>query len=375
MPTSKTNWHVRQTAQALPSDAFPLHLLGNFTYPLIAVIFVFAEGLINPSVTAFDRPQLWIILTFGTLLATSAWTPVAQILYMICFAATSYWPATADLTFPVLGVYIICIAWIIRGWMIPAFATLAAVGILLFKSSSHMSSQIISTLVMFTLISSTGLVLRSLVRKIRTSAQQLRAAQEASIAIRADLATQLHDTIAKDLARISITTQNIALNHPDLANELVPLADIAQNTARRIRSSILDLDVLANRHSLDQSISISAQMLTTRSITLSIDSEANLDAKLDRETITLASLFVRESATNALKYAPSASNVDLIIELAPEILSLTMRNDVAALPQAGITGGFGLSNLRQRIEASGGSLTFVHNDNEWVIISSIPYSR
>ncbi len=100
-----------------------------------------------------------------------------------------------------------------------------------------------------------------------------------------------------------------------------------------------------------------------------------LDAKLDRETITLASLFVRESATNALKYAPSASNVDLIIELAPEILSLTMRNDVAALPQARITGGFGLSNLRQRIEASGGSLTFVHNDNEWVIISSIPYSR
>ena len=116
-------------------------------------------------------------------------------------------------------------------------------------------------------------------------------------------------------------------------------------------------------------------MKTTRSITLSIDSEANLDAKLDRETITLASLFVRESATNALKYAPSASNVDLIIELAPEILSLTMRNDVAALPQARITGGFGLSNLRQRIEASGGSLTFVHNDNEWVIIASIPYSR
>lgn len=122
---------------------------------------------------------------------------VAQILYMICFAATSYWPATADLTFPVLGVYIICIAWIIRGWMIPAFATLAAVGILLVNSSSRMSSQIISTLVMFTLISSTGLVLRSLVRKIHTSAQQLRAAQEASTAIRADLATQLHDTIAK----------------------------------------------------------------------------------------------------------------------------------------------------------------------------------
>ncbi|QCX46407.1 histidine kinase [Arcanobacterium haemolyticum] len=295
---------------------------------------------------------------------------------MICFAATSYWPATADLTFPVLGVYIICIAWIIRGWMIPAFATLAAVGILLVNSSSRMSSQIISTLVMFTLISSTGLVLRSLVRKIHTSAQQLRAAQEASTAIRADLATQLHDTIAKDLARISITTQNIALNHPDLANELVPLADIVQNMARRIRPIILDLDVLANRHSLDRSIAMSAQMLTTRSITLSTDSEANLDAKLDRETTTLASLFVRESATNALKYAPSASNVDLIIELAPEILSLTMRNDVAALPQAGsITGGFGLSNLRQRIEASGGSLTFVHNDNEWVIIASIPYSR
>lgn len=146
--------------------------------------------------------------------------------------------------------------------------------------------------------------------------------------------------------------------------------------ARRIRPIILDLDVLANRHSLDRSIAMSAQMLTTRSITLSTDSEANLDAKLDRETTTLASLFVRESATNALKYAPSASNVDLIIELAPEILSLTMRNDVAALPQAGsITGGFGLSNLRQRIEASGGSLTFVHNDNEWVIIASIPYSR
>lgn len=338
-----------------------------------------AEIGLNPAVLWLDQPQLWIVVVFGITLAVSAWKYSAQILYILIFLASSFWPAASHLALPALGVYLICMTWIIHGWFLPAFIALTISQIFffdIFTSTNDTSDRIISTLVVFLLVTSTSLILKALINHIKTTIYKQNVAQKTGATIRANLAAELHDTIAKDLAQIAITAQNISLNHPHLAHELDPLSHMAQNAAHRIRPIILNLDSHAQQQSLDEAITMSSTMLTTRSITLNIDSESHLDAELDHQTINLTSLFVREAATNALKYAPPNTIVDLIIELSSNTISLTMRNDIAEqnIPTH-LTGGYGLANLEQHIHTSGGNLSFFRHDNEWVIIATLPLTQ
>ncbi|XCB29030.1 hypothetical protein RQN30_07010 [Arcanobacterium hippocoleae] len=162
------------------------------------------------------------------------------------------------------------------------------------------------------------------------------------------------------------------MGHPELQDELSPLAQMAQTASRRIRPMILNLDSRESHPSLDEAISMSATMLTTRNITLNVEADTFLDQRLDRHSIILASLFIREAAANALKYAPDSSTVDLIVEEDSRILRLTMRNDIIKRDHiSGITGGFGLVNLQQRFQSSGAELTFFGDNDEWIIIAAI----
>ncbi|WP_216387199.1 sensor histidine kinase [Arcanobacterium phocae] len=376
MQTRKSFYSIGQITENSTSVSTPLRAIHTPIYLLLATLSVLAEIGLNPAVLRLDQPQLWIVVVFGITLAVSAWKHSAQILYILIFLASSFWPATSNLALPALGVYLICITWMIRKRLIPALITLALTGCMFLDFSEPLRPQLFREIVMFVSITSIGTALCFLVNRVKLSAQNLEEARQASATIRANLAAELHDTIAKDLAQIAITAQNISLNHPHLAHELDPLSHMAQNAAHRIRPIILNLDSHAQQQSLDEAITMSATMLTTRSITLNIDSESHLDAKLDHQTINLTSLFVREAATNALKYAPPNTIVDLIIELSSNTISLTMRNDIAEqnIPTH-LTGGYGLANLQQHIHTSGGNLSFFRHDNEWVIIATLPLTQ
>ena len=62
---------------------------------------------------------------------------------------------------------------------------------------------------------------------------------------RRELARQLHDTTAKDLAHVAVLAQDVTTRHPELSSELLPLVVAATDASRRIRPMILSIDTAA----------------------------------------------------------------------------------------------------------------------------------
>lgn len=65
---------------------------------------------------------------------------------------------------------------------------------------------------------------------------------------------------------------------------------------------------------------------------------------------------LQEALTNAAKHAPG-SRVQLRLEVAPEQVELTVRDDGAAAPPTpGLSGGEGITGMRERVALYGGTL-------------------
>lgn len=336
------------------------------------------ELIIDVILATESKPALWVIAMFVAVLAGAAWfSPLAEFLYLALYLIFAFLPYTDGMAFPIFGVYFICVVWFIRHWTWPAVIALVVAESVALVQSDYSIPQIAGAAIGLVMVTSVGIALRILNDRLRSSESQLRTTREeaeaASQTIRRELATQLHDTVAKDLARVAITAENIAVSHPEIANELGPLVELAHSASKRIRPVIFNLNSLSNEVSLEEAIRSSTIMLTTRKIRLHTDAPEGIDAQLTRQASLAASLFVREAATNALKYATAGSEVDLFITVEPNSLSLTMRNEISKQGAATeITGGFGLANLEQRIREDGGSLSFTRNENDWIIFAAIP---
>ncbi|XCB29930.1 hypothetical protein RQN30_00105 [Arcanobacterium hippocoleae] len=82
---------------------------------------------------------------------------------------------------------------------------------------------------------------------------------------------------------------------------------------------------------------------------------------------------MRESATNILKYAPEKSIAKLEAELDSEHnIYIVLQNEVAEISDTGITGGFGLRNLEDKISQEGRTLIFGKTDLTWILSAEIP---
>ena len=114
-------------------------------------------------------------------------------------------------------------------------------------------------------------------------------------------------------------------------------------------------------------------MLRSGALELDAHMPGDIDGEISRQTILTGSLFVSETAANALKYARRGTTVDLFAEIDGGGLSLTMANDISGSSSDGaLTGGFGLANLKSRIESEGGRLSFVSRSGRWIVNASIP---
>lgn len=318
------------------------------------------------------------ILAFGALLAVNAWlAPLGEFMYIAFYLVFSFTPYSDSYFMPILGIYLICVVWAVRHWSIAALLLLVSNETLLILQSDNAYGQIVPSFMSVILVCCISIMARILNDRAKASEENLRVAQEeiaqAGRAVRSELAAQLHDTVAKDLARVAITAEGIALRHPELAGEMKPLSTLAYQASKRIRPMILDLDVTGTAPSLREAIETSATMLKAKSLTLNSVLEGEPGTVLGRQATLTAALFVRETATNALKYATPGSEVNLLVTINPQAVTLVMRNAIAPDGgNTGITGGFGLPNLETRVRDEGGEITFGRKGNDWVVFASIP---
>ncbi len=349
--------------------------LAYFTTAAIAVVF---ELLLTSDFASYGSYVTVTLMGFGLVLATAPWIGfLGDLLYITVFVLVDLSGHDSSFSFPVFGVFLIATIWIIEHYVIAAVALLAGISLLGVVLSEEPLARTLNDIVLIAIVLGVGFTLRAFSDRETTSVRELMNARQESrsavASVRGELAAQLHDTIARDLARVAIAAQNLAAKHPELADEIDPLAAIAQDASRRLRPMIMDLHLSVTAPSLRAAVKESASMLRSRAMVLNVDMVADIDQLLSRQTLLTASLFVREAATNVLKYGQASANVELYVDLDDGELALMMSNQIATEPiDHTLTGGFGLANLQSRIESEGGRMSFVSTGAQWMINAAIP---
>ncbi|NMW82339.1 ATP-binding protein, partial [Mobiluncus mulieris] len=282
--------------------------------------------------------------------------------------------------------------WLVRSWIIPGLLLLLVTEISLTAVSPHPSLQAIGAVFGSGVTIALGLAIRYFRLKTakanaraefsrqqaeqarREAEQAKREARQASRLIRKQLAVQLHDTIAKDLAHIAIKAQELSQPGCATPEELAALANQAIATSKRIKPTILQLDTESGRANITETVSLVTKMLSTRNITLQNDVSENLAPQVTRQQALLACLVIREAATNILKYAPTDTTASLEVTREPDgAITITTSNTIGDSPaNIGTTGGFGLANLERQITTNGGELEYSHTPARWILWATIP---
>ncbi|MCF2706481.1 hypothetical protein I6E29_04275 [Arcanobacterium haemolyticum] len=337
----------------------------------------------HPVEYLLETPQLALL---GVLLAfSSRYVPFFEITYIALLASFLLFPWGESIGMPIVGAYFIVVNWIRRLWYKPAVvACIVIEGVQIFDAIRYDSLlfQLVATIFSLLCTWFVGITLRNQDRRIAYLKQQAdserKKAVEATFKVRRDLAAELHDTTAKDLARIAIISQKLIAQHPGAADDLAELSRIATVASQRLRPVILNLDVYEERASISSSISQALMMLSTRDIDIDIDLNDSftidtVDSRLTRQQRLIGALVIRESASNILKYAPEGSQASISLDIDQSGLSITTSNTVKnCISNPHISGGFGLTNLHQRVRDEGGEMSFGRTGSRWILFAIIP---
>ncbi len=347
-------------------------------FPALASISLLAELLFGVMGQAgANKLDIFFLIVLAALFALAGWiAPLGEIAYLIvCFPLLTSGHAMGGIL-ATLGLYAIATTWLVRSWFIPAGILLLVTLIShIFLGSTGDNDSLILPAIFGSFVTIViGLIFRHQVQRRKIAEKERAEAQKASDRIRHDLATQLHATTAKDLARISILAQDLADQHPELDDKLRTLASIATSASQRIRPIILNLDSGNSDPDINEAMTLSQQMLTTRNIELLVDIPEILSDSLTPEQSNLASLIIREASTNILKYAPSNSTASLTVENAGNSgMSITLSNVIdSERHNTSLSGGFGLANLESKVKDAGGSMEVTHIDNRWILYAFLP---
>ncbi|WP_249289348.1 sensor histidine kinase [Mobiluncus mulieris] len=356
------------------------------------ILFDFGSGVVSSQGLPDSKFLVALFLLALTLPLCAIHPPLFELLYITIFLTSAYIGLQQSLTSPVVGAYVLVGVWLVRSWIVPGLLLLVLTEASLVVVSPYPGLQAVGALFGSGITIALSLAIRYFrlktakanaraefsrqqAEQARLEAEQARReARHASSLVRKQLAAQLHDTIAKDLAHLAIDAQQLSLQGTASATELTALAERAIATSKRIKPTILQLDTESGRANITETVSLVTKMLSTRNITLQNDVSENLDPQVTRQQALLACLVIREAATNILKYAPTDTTASLEVTREPDgTITITTSNTIGDSPaNIGTTGGFGLANLERQITTNGGELEYSHTPARWILWATIP---
>lgn len=362
----KKNNQLVATAQPLLFSAISIATL------LIDIISV-AFKIYNFNLKYFSSTVLLCII-----FALAGFFQLFELIFVATFLTVVYFNMIGGFASIYYALLILLVIWVMRSWILLAIIAFLLNTSIAARISSTPYFQIFSSIFTLILVLLIGLALRW------HSVHRLRAEEEKEKALlitrqtRSELARQLHDTTSRDLAHIVVLTQDLAMRHPDLDEELGVLLKTANNASQRIRPMILSIDTLTKETPLSQVIDQVQQMLTTRNIALETTVSNNLDSIISHQQRLTASLAIRECTSNILKYAPADSEAFLEVdaESTHNFLSISLTNKIASQStSSAISSGYGLSNLYDKITTEGGTMEAEKIGDRWVTFITIPFSE
>ncbi|MFT0762145.1 histidine kinase [Actinomyces sp. F1_1611] len=351
-----------------------------------AAVVLLLEATANEASIAADRWQMmWSILA-AVLIALMAWFPAGagSAFCVLVVADTIMAPSEGVLLFPVMGLYAILADWISRRWYWQAAVAFLAVDGAVLLRSSTISADLVGIAIGLAGAVGLGFGIQVLDRRMRAMHSRIEVARQEVIdaerSVRQDIAASLHDTVARDLSGI-IVTSDVALarctDHA-LGDQLQTINSSARASLRRVRALIGGLRSSDPNVSLAEVIHTCRVMLQVCEVSLNSELPAELDQQLTQRQRSLLALAIREGTSNILKYAQPGSSANLLLEGLPDrAVALTIVSDVPAAQRldprpAELSGGFGLANLASRVSDVAGSIDFGRSGGRWVLSVTVP---
>jgi signal transduction histidine kinase len=186
---------------------------------------------------------------------------------------------------------------------------------------------------------------------------------EATLAERARIAQDLHDTLLQGFAGVSMqlkAAERALPDQPDVAAEtLIQVQQLTRETLREARERVLDLhDRDLTHEDVTRALETAGrQLIATTEIAFSLTTRGD-KRPLPRDLELAAIRIGREAIANAVKHA-EAHRLEVTVELSPTALRLEIRDDgrgfaAADGDRARQQGHLGLSGMRSRAAQAGG---------------------
>lgn len=359
---------------------FPRYTRSRVAQPVLfvtaTVSFIVIDALsVKFGIYAFDISHVLPILGLSILFALAGFFQVCEFLFIVCYITANACDVIGSFTAPSFGISIVLVFWLMRSWIVPAIGVMIIDVVVSIAVSTTPQLQLFSSIIVSSLSLIIGLTLRwQNSRRILAEIQQEQA-RDAAEQIKQELARQLHDTTAKDLAHVAVLAQDLKVHHPDLASELDALISVATSASRRIRPMILSIDTTARETPLSDVVTQVTAMLKTRNIMLETSIAGDIDTVLVRQQRLVAALAIRECASNILKYAPAYSEANLEMETyaAPGVLTISLSNQISSQPAVpSMSSGYGLANLSSKIRSEGGTIDSSNIGQQWVTYITLP---
>ena len=237
-----------------------------------------------------------------------------------------------------------------------------------------------------------GLAIRFLVirtAKVHAELQRIEAHQETiRKEERHDLARELHDVVAHHITVITMQVMARRNSHdPDQLRETLGVID---DSAREALSELRALlDVLRSDEDDDGDLrSLSDKIVTGPSVgdqvAQRVDSLTEVGIRVHKQSVdprieslpfslkTTCARIVQESATNILKHARHGARCSIVVRLDPTEVVIMITNNRIKPHDPSRSSGYGLTGLRERVAAVGGSYTAGQQGDEWVVEAHIP---
>lgn len=203
---------------------------------------------------------------------------------------------------------------------------------------------------------------------------------------RRDIARALHDSVASSLTSVVIKAEVLGLargNEDDeITRQLQQIAEESRRSMQQVRQLITILDsperddVVASIESLSTVLEKGRSRLNNHGFRV-VPAKfvgAELPVVLAPESVALVDRFLKEVATNALKYAPPASEMAVHGSDADGFFVLSVTNEVPVDESApdDLSSGLGLRNLRGDASALGGTVEAGKDGQTWTTTLRLP---
>ena len=194
------------------------------------------------------------------------------------------------------------------------------------------------------------------------------------------IASELHDSIGQGLLLIKLKTQKIEekLKKIHADDEINNLDDILQDTIKELKTIIYNLrPKILDELGLGPAITSLVQIVTEQSGIRGSLNIHSLNGRMDKKIELFTFRLAQETLNNIIKHS-EANEFNLIIQTNSDNLRLIVSDngkgfDLKSLTGEHDLGGFGLLNMKERVESFGGEIKIDSTPGEGtVIMATIP---